>query len=473
MIIPVILSGGAGTRLWPVSRRARPKPFMKLADGQSLALKTLQRALAVSDTGEVLTITNRDYYFLTRDEYAQCEEADPDKMHFLLEPCGRNTAPAILMAAQALLERDSDATLLVLPADHLIRDLVAFEAAVEAAEELAEEGWLVTFGIPPLQPETGFGYIRAGEALNEQARRVECFVEKPDLATARAYVQSGDYQWNSGMFCFRADVLLDAARQHAVELYQACRASWQNTARERIPVELDHDTFAAVPDISIDYALMEKAENRAVVRAGFDWSDVGSWTAISELTEQDDNGNRLLGKTITIDSRDCYIQTDDHHLVAAVGVQDLVIVETGDCVLVSHKDRVQDVKQVVDQLKGWEDDAAIHHKTTFRPWGSFTVLQDAERFKVKRLTVKPGGILSLQRHQHRSEHWTVVSGIADVRIGDEQRQVRPNESVYVPMGELHRLANNSDQPLELIEVQCGDYLGEDDIERLEDIYNRF
>ncbi len=472
MIIPVILSGGAGTRLWPVSRRARPKPFMRLADGESLALKTLKRALAVSDTGEVMTITNRDYYFLTRDEYARADEADPDKLHFLLEPCGRNTAPAILMAAQALLERDADTVMLVLPADHLIRDLQAFEQAVERAEELAEEGWLVTFGIPPLAPETGFGYIRSGEALGEDAWQVERFVEKPDLDTARAYLADGGYQWNSGMFCFRADVLLDAARRHAIELYQACRASWQNTARERLPVELDADTFAAVPDISIDYALMEKAENRAVVRAGFDWSDVGSWAAISELTEQDADGNRLLGKTITIDSRNCYIQTDDQHLVAAVGVEDLVIVETGDCVLVAHRERVQDVKQVVDQLKGWEDDAAVHHKTTFRPWGSFTVLQEAERFKVKRLTVKPGGILSLQRHRHRSEHWTVVRGVADVRIGETERQVRANESIYVPAGELHRLANNTDQPLELIEVQCGDYLGEDDIERLEDVYGR-
>lgn len=474
MLIPVILSGGAGTRLWPASRRARPKPFLKLGDGESLALKTLRRALAVSDSGEVMTITGRDYYFQAKDIYHTLPEADPDKQLFLLEPFGRNTAPAILLAALSLQARfGDDVCMLVLAADHLIHDTEAFSVAVDQAEELAEQGYLTTFGIKPLQPETGFGYIKAGEAIEGEAcSEVAAFVEKPDFETAQAYLESGEYTWNSGMFCFMAKTLIDTARELDPQLFQACLDCWHATDKNHYPMELEADSFNNVPDISFDYAIMEKAPKRAVIRAEFDWNDIGSWKAMSELTEGDDAGNRLIGKTITVDSEHCFIQTDDDHLVAAVGVKDLVIVETGDCVLVAHKERVQDVKDVVKQLKDWEDDAAIHHKTTLRPWGSFTVLQDSDHYKVKRITVKPGGILSLQRHQHRSEHWTVVAGEAHVRIGDDEKIVHVNESVYVPVGWLHRLQNPGSHEIELIEVQCGHYLGEDDIERLEDVYGR-
>ncbi|QBB69776.1 mannose-1-phosphate guanylyltransferase/mannose-6-phosphate isomerase [Pseudolysobacter antarcticus] len=477
MLIPVILSGGAGTRLWPVSRSAYPKPFMQMGDGQSLLYKTLDRALKITGAGgSVLTVTGRDYYFLTRDEYATHPQAQVDKLPFLLEPVGRNTAPAIVLAAMYAREQlGADATLLVLPADHLIRDLDAFAADAQRANALAQDGWLVTFGIRPTHPETGFGYIRMGAAITaHEGREIGAFVEKPDLEKAETYVASGEYVWNSGMFCFRADVLLETAQQTCPDVYAAAQLCYAQHIGSASPVEFARDAFLAQPDISIDYAIMERAAKRAVVPAQFDWSDIGSWKAMSDIapeSETDDAGNRIRGSAIVIESENCYIQ-GEKRLVAAVGVKNLVIIDTGDAVLVADRERAQQVKLVVEQLRASGHDAAKHHQTVHRPWGSYTVLEDAPDCKVKRLVVKPGQVLSLQLHHRRSEHWTVVSGVAKVRVGEEEFLLERNESTYIPMNTIHRLENPTDTDIALIEVQCGDYFGEDDIVRLEDRYGR-
>lgn len=474
MIVPVILSGGAGTRLWPVSRSAYPKPFMRMGDGQSLLYKTLDRALALADGGPVLTVTGRDYYFLTRDEYAAHPYADLDRLPFLLEPVGRNTAPAVVLAAlHALDQFGTEATLLVLPADHLIRDLDAFAADARRAAALAADGWLVTFGIRPSHPETGFGYLRMGRAVDDcEGREVAAFVEKPNRETAESYVASGDYVWNSGMFCFRADALVATAATTCPDVLAAARACHASEKSHASPVEFAREAFLAQPDISIDYAIMERAPRVAVVPASFDWSDIGSWKAVSDIdAESDADGNRVQGQAIIVESTNCYVQSDSR-IVAAVGVNNLVIVDTGDAVLVADRERAQQVKIVVDRLRASNHSAATFHKTVHRPWGSYTILEDADDCKVKRLTVKPGHVLSLQLHNKRSEHWTVVHGTAKVRIGEREFLLNANESAYIPMNTVHRLENPTDQDIHLIEVQCGDYFGEDDIVRLEDRYGR-
>lgn len=475
MLIPVILSGGAGTRLWPVSRQAHPKPFMTLADGRSLLTRTLERAVHVADAdAPVLTVTGRDYYFLTRDEYAAQAASQGRALPFLLEPLGRNTAPAVLAAAlEVQAHHGDDAILLVLPADHLIRDLDGFAAAVRDASALAASGELVTFGIHPTHAETGYGYIRRGEAFAEgPGYHVAAFVEKPDLATAQGYLAGGEHYWNSGMFCFSVRGLLDAAQAVAPDLLAAVQACHgQISRRAGLPVELPMAAFETVPDISFDYAIMERAPRRAVVPGRFDWSDIGSWKAISELDEADADGNRVHGPAVVIDSHDCYVQSE-RRLIAAVGVRDLVIVDAGDAVLVSDREHAQQVKRVVEQLRAQRHEAATYHQTVHRPWGSYTVLEDAEDCKVKRLVVRPGQVLSLQKHFRRSEHWTVVHGTAKVRVGDEEFLLERNQSTYIPMNTLHRLENPTDEDIALIEVQCGDYFGEDDIVRLEDVYGR-
>ena len=474
MLVPVILSGGAGTRLWPVSRSAYPKPFMRMGDGESLLRKTLDRALRVAEGGHVLTVTGRDYYFLTRDEYANHPAANLDKLPFLLEPAGRNTAPAVLLAALDIEARvGADATLLVLPADHLIRDIDAFVADTARAVALAQDGWLVTFGIRPTHPETGFGYIRMANAIaGREGRMVGAFVEKPNRETAESYVASGEYVWNSGMFCFRVDALLDVASKVCPDVLAAARACHAGAMSHVSPIEFAREAFLLQPDISIDYAIMERAPRVAVVPASFDWSDIGSWKAISDLeAEADAAGNRVRGQAIVVESENCYIQSDTR-MVAVVGVKDLVIVDTGDAVLVADRERAQQVKLVVERLRAENHDAAAFHKTVHRPWGSFTVLEDAPDCKVKRLVVKPGHVLSLQLHHRRSEHWTVVDGTAKVRIGEKELLLNRNESAYIPVNTVHRLENPTDRDVHLIEVQCGDYFGEDDIVRLEDRYGR-
>lgn len=471
-LVPVILSGGSGTRLWPVSRRAHPKPFMKLVDGESLAEKTFRRALGVAGDSPVLTVTSRDYYFYTRDLYDEVDGKEHEHP-FLLEPTGRNTAPAIALAALYVQEVfGPDALLLILPADHLIRDISRFQAAVSEARELAGRGFLVTFGIHPTHAETGYGYIRRGAPISLSAgHEVAAFVEKPDEATACAYVESGEYGWNSGMFCFEAGAFLDALAQHAPEIAESTRNCWEAMNVGEQPMEIPLELFSACPSDSIDYAVMEKASNCAVVGGDFGWSDIGSWKAMSELYESDEAGNRIHGKAILVESTNCFVRSEDR-VVAAIGLDNLVIIDTGDAILVADRERVQDVKEVVSQLSELKHEAAEFHKTVFRPWGSYSILEDAEDCKVKRLVIKPGHVLSLQMHHKRAEHWTVIQGIAKVRLGEKEFLLNPNESTYIPLETQHRLENPGSEDLHLIEVQTGSYFGEDDIIRYEDIYGR-
>jgi mannose-1-phosphate guanylyltransferase/mannose-6-phosphate isomerase len=467
MLIPIILSGGAGTRLWPVSREAHPKPFMRIGDGKSLLTQTHERALAVSGNTAPLIVTNRDYYFLSHDELDDQEV----KPHYLLEPTGRNTAPAIALAAMWAMQQKPDACMLVLPADHLIKDTPSFYTAVQHAENLAKDGFLVLFGIKPKAPETGFGYIEMGNKVSEHAQMVQRFVEKPDAVTAARYLAEGNYVWNSGMFCFKASTILDAFATYNPALLEAARNVWNSTKAVGDKMELPA-SFNTLENISIDYAVMEKAKNIAVIPGDFDWSDIGAWKAVAEAIPADEAGNTNNNcQTIVIDSRNTHIQTTDR-LVAVIGLDNLLVIDTPDALLVADKARSQEVKEVVTRLKAAGHEAHKTHRTVSRPWGTYTVLQDAPGFKIKRIEVKSGASLSLQMHHHRSEHWVVVSGKAEVVNGEDTITLQANESTYIPAGNKHRLTNVGDAELALIEVQCGSYLGEDDIVRFEDIYGR-
>jgi len=473
LLIPVILSGGAGTRLWPVSRESHPKPFIVLPDGQSLLQKTLLRAAALKPDA-ILTITNRDYFFITRDAYAEVALAPGMALDYLLEPAGRNTAPAIAAGAWRLREQfGEDATMLVLPSDHLIGDVAGFAAAVQAAGELAEQGYLVTFGIAPTGPETGFGYIEADQArkLGGAGMAVRRFVEKPSREKAAEYLASGRYYWNSGMFCFRVGDFLGELARCAPAVSDAVAAAWQATPREQTPVALDAETFARIADISVDYAVMEKAERVAVVPGRFDWSDIGSWQALGDLVSADAAGNRVQGEAVLVDSKDCFVRSEDR-LVAALGVEHLLVVDTPDALLVADRSRAQDVKVIVQRLKAQGHESARLHRTVHRPWGTYTVLEEGPRFKIKRIVVKPGSSLSLQYHHRRSEHWVVVSGSARIVNGEHEIVLAADQSSYIPAGTAHRLGNPGMVDCVMIEVQSGDYLGEDDIVRLEDNYGR-
>jgi mannose-1-phosphate guanylyltransferase/mannose-6-phosphate isomerase len=471
MLIPLILSGGSGTRLWPVSREAYPKPFIKLADGRSLLQKTLDRLAPLGELVEVITVTNREQFFATRDEYRAAEL--PLRHFFVLEPLARNTAPAVAVGALAALSRHGpDVILLVLPADHLVADAEGFAHSVRQAETLAERGHLVTFGIKPSYPETGFGYIERGDALaDSEGFRVVRFTEKPSLETAQAMLASGRYYWNAGMFCFRADAFLEELAILAPDIRAGAGQCWEAIAQKDDHVHLSEEIFRTIPDISVDYAVMEKSDKVAVVPATFDWSDVGSWKAVSELTPSDQAGNRAQGEALFVDSRGCYVQSSGR-MVAAVGVENLVVVDTPDALLIAHQDKVQDVKKVAQQLKLANHETYKLQKPVVRPWGTYTVLEEGPGFKIKRIVVKPGASLSLQMHYHRSEHWVVVSGTAKVVNGDEELLVRTNESTFIRAGHKHRLENPGKVDLVMIEVQSGGYLGEDDIVRFEDKYGR-
>ena len=465
-VVPVILSGGAGTRLWPLSRETAPKPFMPLPDGETLLAKTAHRATSLAGVTGLVTVTNRDYYFRTKDVYAGLGANEPHDAAYLLEPFGRNTAPAVVLAAMLVQARyGTDAVMLVLAADHLIRDERSFGAAVAIAAKLARTGRLVTFGITPSHPETGYGYIECGSAIADRAFAATRFVEKPPLAQARDFVAAGNYVWNSGMFAFTAGSILATFARYAPTVLEAMRPVWQPLAAKsgETVLEIDAATFAAAPDISIDFAVMEQAAadgKVAVVRGDFDWSDVGSWQAISELSDTDAHGNRGSGERVAIDTRDTFIHSEDR-VVATIGVDNLVIVDTRDAVLVAHRDHLQRVKEVVAELKARGHDSYKLHKTVSRPWGTYTVLEEGPGFKMKRIEVKPGGSLSLQLHKRRSEHWVVVRGTARVTCGERVYDVPQGESTFVPVGTRHRIENCGAEMLAIIEVACGDYIEED------------
>jgi len=477
MIVPVILSGGAGSRLWPLSRELYPKQLLPLVGERTLLQQTLERIDGVASLSPPLVVCNAEHRFMVA-EQLRALEVDPQAI--LLEPVGRNTAPAVAVAALEALTVSDDALLLVLPADHVIHDVAAFHAAIETARRLAGQQRLVTFGIVPDAPHTGFGYIERGTPVDAEggtAFGVRCFVEKPDLATAERYLASGDYYWNSGMFLFRADRYLAELGRHAPAMLAACRDAHADRQADFDFLRLGSEAFAACPSDSIDYAVMEKAcrdddpDAAAVVPLDAGWSDVGSWSALWDEGDRNGDGNVAVGDVVSHGSRNCYLRAE-HRLLAAVGVEDHVVIETADAVLVAHKDHVQDVKGVVAALKAAGRDEASCHRKVYRPWGSYECLDVAERFQVKHITVKPGAALSLQMHHHRAEHWVVVSGTARITRGDETFLLSENESTYIPLGTQHRLENVGKVPLDMIEVQSGSYLGEDDIVRFEDQYGR-
>ncbi|MDN3554764.1 mannose-1-phosphate guanylyltransferase/mannose-6-phosphate isomerase [Halomonas maura] len=467
MITPVVLAGGNGSRLWPLSRQMHPKQFLPLTGEGSMLQETLGRLAGLEHRAPLL-ICNEEHRFLVAEQLRQQGVANA---RILLEPVGRNTAPAIALAALQAVASEPDALLLVLAADHLITDVAAFHASVAWARALAEQGQLVTFGVVPTHAETGYGYIQRGEARGGMGFRVERFVEKPDATTAADYLATGDYYWNSGMFLFRASRYLEELERFQPSMVSACRASLEGAAADLDFIRLDAEAFQACPADSIDYAVMERTEHACVVSLEAGWSDIGSWSAIWEVSERDAQGNACQGDVLLHDSHDLLVHAD-HRLVATVGVEHLVVVETKDAVLVASKDRVQQVKQIVERLEAEGRSEHASHREVYRPWGVYDSIDQGKRYQVKHITVKPGAKLSVQMHHHRAEHWVVVSGTARVTNGQESYLVSENESTYIPIGQVHALENPGRIPLELIEVQSGSYLGEDDIVRFRDQYGR-
>jgi len=463
-LLPVILSGGSGTRLWPLSRESYPKQFLPLVEDISMLQATWRRVAPLAGRRPIV-VANQEHRFMAAE---QLREMGAEPSAILLEPVGRNTAPAIAVAALEAMRDGEDALLLVLPSDHVIRDEAAFHAVVRAALPAAREGRLVTFGIVPTAPETGYGYIQA--TAGEGVRAVAQFVEKPDRATAEAYLASGAYFWNSGMFLFRASRYLQELQRWQPAMLAVCRQALDEARRDTDFVRLQAEHFAACPSDSIDYAVMEKTDAAAVIALDAGWNDVGSWAALWEATAQDAEGNAHHGDVIALNCRNTYAHAS--RLVAMIGLEDVVVVDTDDALLIAHRDQVQQVKDVVGKIKGSGRTHAVTHRKVYRPWGAYDSIDNGERFQVKRITVKPGGALSLQMHHHRAEHWIVVSGTAKVTRGDETILLAENQSTYIPLGVVHRLENPGRLPLELIEVQSGAYLGEDDIVRFEDVYGR-
>ena len=463
MLLPVIMAGGSGTRLWPLSRTLYPKQFLSLTNEQTMLQDTVARLQGLEHQAPMM-ICNEEHRFIVAE---QLRQRHFDHSGIILEPAGRNTAPAIALAALHATGQGDDPLLLVLAADHVIQNQANFIQAVQQAIPQAAAGKLVTFGIVPHAPETGYGYIRQGKPVSAEAYQVAAFVEKPDLATAEAYLASKEYYWNSGMFMFRASRYLEELAAHRPDILAACRQAMQGVHHDLDFLRLNEAAFLACPDDSIDYAVMEKTKDAVVVPMDAQWSDVGSWSALWEVNDKDQDGNAIRGDVLTTHTRNSYIYAQ-HKLVSTVGVDDLVIVETKDAVLVANKNNVQDVKSIVSQLKAANRSEHLQHREAYRPWGSHDAISDGERFHVKKVTVKPGQRTTTQIHYHRAEHWVVVSGTAKVRNGEQTFLVTENESTYIPIGAPHSLENPGKVPLELIEVRTGAYLEEDDVIRIED-----
>ena len=476
-LYPVVLMGGSGTRLWPVSRNAVPKQLLPLTSSYSMLQETLLRLRDFADLGDPLIVANHEHRFLVAEQLRQIN-ATPQAL--VLEPFGRNTAPAVAVAALHLQRTAPDAVMLIMPADHVIADVPAFHRAIEAANQVAKQGYLATFGVIPDKPETGYGYIERGDVLGGAENAVENeasvyhiarFVEKPNPATAQEYVESGNFYWNSGMFLFGVSDILRELETYAPDVLAACRRAVEGAYADLDFLRLDEESFKLCPSDQVDVAVMEKTARGVVVPVDIGWNDVGSWSALWDFHEKDADGNVTRGDTYVYDAHNNYVHSE-RRLVTAVGVDNLVIVETPDAVLVTHKDKAQDVKRVVEKLHSDGRIEGSEHRRAYRPWGSYESIDTGARFQVKRLTVNPGAVLSLQMHHHRSEHWVVVSGTAEVTLDTEKRIVTENESIYIPLGALHRIHNPGRIPLHIVEVQSGPYLGEDDIVRFEDTYGR-
>ncbi|MCU7835022.1 MAG: mannose-1-phosphate guanylyltransferase/mannose-6-phosphate isomerase [gamma proteobacterium symbiont of Taylorina sp.] len=472
MIIPVILSGGTGSRLWPMSRELNPKQFLSLCGEQTMLQETMARLEGVTDLADPIIVCNEDHRFMVAQ---QMNELGVKVDKIILEPVGRNTAPAIAAAAEYIQEKEGadDAVMLILAADHIIQNTEEFHRVIEAGYRVAEQGQLITFGIVPDKAETGYGYIKRADFFSQQdnAYTVERFVEKPDIETAQKYFNSGEYYWNSGMFMFKTSTILEELKILSPEIHQAVKKAVSDGIKDLDFCRLDKDSFIASPSDSIDYAVMEKTNKAVVLPLDADWNDVGAWSALWEVKKRDENGNVFHGDILHHDVSNSYIHADER-MVAVVGIDNCVVVETADAVLVVDKDRSQDVKTIVNQLKATSREEILLHQRVYRPWGSYETLEETERFKVKRIIVNPGAKLSLQMHHHRSEHWVVVKGTAKIVCGDKEFILTEDQSNYIPLGTQHRLENPGVIPLEIIEVQTGAYLGEDDIVRFDDHYGR-
>ena len=468
-LYPVILSGGSGSRLWPLSREHYPKPLLSLVSEKTLLQETANRLDGIEGLGDAVYVCNEEHRFLVAEQVA---ELGKKPATIILEPEGRNTAPALTLAALYLVKQDPDAMMVVMPADHVMTEPQQFVAAVKQGGVNAEQGALVTFGIVPESPETGYGYIkREAEISGTSAYAVASFVEKPDLKTAEQYIDDGNYYWNSGIFLMRADRWLDEIGQYRPAILSACRKSVMQGKQDTDFFRVSEADFLTSPSDSIDYAVMENTDRAVVVPISAGWSDIGAWSALWSLCPQDNDGNVIQGDVLAEDTRNSFLVAE-HRCLATVGIDNVIVVETADAVLVASKDKAQDVKAIVTRLKEANREEHRVHRQVYRPWGSYEGIDAGPRFQVKRLSVKPGAQLSLQMHHHRAEHWVVVKGTAQVTCGDQVFMLHENESTYIPMGEKHRLENPGNIPLEVIEIQSGGYLGEDDIVRFEDVYNR-
>ena len=469
-IVPVILAGGSGTRLWPLSRQLYPKQLIDIYNKNTMLQNTILRLKGLENAGSPIVVCNEEHRFMTAEQLRQIK-VDPQAI--ILEPVGRNTAPAIAIAALKAMENNQDPTLLILPADHVIEKPERFHDAILLGLESAEQGNLITFGIIPDSPETGYGYIKQGELLKENTRisKIESFVEKPDRATAQKYLDSGSYTWNSGMFMFKASAIIKEVETHAPAILKQSQQVISTGTQDLDFFRLNLKEFESMPSDSIDYAVMEKTSKGVVIPLDTGWNDMGSFDALWQTGKKDENQNVIKGNVLTHDVKQTYINSEKR-LIAAVGLEKFVIVETNDAIFVSPRDRVQDVKKIVKQLKDQNRSEAVNHSKVYRPWGSYETIDIEPRFQVKRITVKPGAKLSLQKHFHRAEHWTVVAGSAIITKGDEEVLLKEDQSTYIPLGTMHRLENPGKIPLELIEVQSGSYLGEDDIVRFDDVYGR-